>query len=541
MSEPSAAASAAAEVLASQKNKPDEADDPAVPETSATDDLSSSSSTDSDDDSNAGEEKDSPGTDGADALVKATLLKEEGNDHFKKGSWDEAARCYRRGTNRLKKVSGPDADPQVTALQLSLQTNLSMVLFKQSKFRASRDVASKALEVDPTNVKALYRRAVASRKMGDAEDAKKDLRAALVVDPSNAACKKELAAIKKQIDQANKEQKSALSKAFSSGSKSSFLYNDKEEEERRKEQERVAAEKKKQEEKAKRKKTWEDECVKRMARGDDAISFEDWEKEQDEAAKKKRKEEEAKAKAERKKAAAARKAAKAATKDEDSDDDDELTEQELASLRGYKKTKDGRTTSYFTRELSEEEKKRMGDMAPKKLDASMAAATPPLSADSSPTSGVSGSATSKWNSAGTWEEKDCTNWCQDKLKAKLQSATCDVSGLVAKITKVDELTGEGSVAMTGGKKRYIFDFHAKMTYEMNAGGESGKGIAKGVVRLPDICSTHYEDEELEVTFESWKKAPPAQSSELCIAARTQLAAALRNTVQTWVTEFNSQF
>jgi len=54
--------------------------------------------------------------------------------------------------------------------------------------------------------------------------------------------------------------------------------------------------------------------------------------------------------------------------------DDELTEKELAMFRGYKKTSDGRTTSYFTREQSEHEKALIGNIAPQRLEASAGAA-----------------------------------------------------------------------------------------------------------------------------------------------------------------------
>eukprot|EP00956_Cyclotella_meneghiniana_P040522 scaffold198162_cov30-Cyclotella_meneghiniana.AAC.1 len=37
-------------------------------------------------------------------------------------------------------------------------------------------------------------------------------------------------------------------------------------------------------------------------------------------------------------------------------------------LRGYKKTSDGRTTSYFTREQTEKEKELIGCIQPKRLE-----------------------------------------------------------------------------------------------------------------------------------------------------------------------------
>lgn len=153
---------------------------------------------------------------------------------------------------------------------------------------------------------------------------------------------------------------------------------------------------------------------------------------------------------------------------------------------------------------------------------------------------------SAWNQAGTWEEKDCTDWCKDRLKKKLLSTTTEiVSSLLAKISDVDELTGEGSVAIAGGKRRYIFDFHAKLSYEIfdRSGSDDSSPVAKGEVRIPDVCSTHYEDDELEIEFEgSWKKKPPS-SSDMAnfLAARTELAKALRSSVQSWVHEFNEHY
>merc|ERR1711991_817101 len=49
---------------------------------------------------------------------------------------------------------------------------------------------------------------------------------------------------------------------------------------------------------------------------------------------------------------------------------DEEDEKNLKDLRGYKKTSDGRTTSYFNNELDEETKSLIGNIAPKRIDPS---------------------------------------------------------------------------------------------------------------------------------------------------------------------------
>ena len=461
-------------------------------------------------------------------LLEATTLKEQGNTFFKESKLDDAARSYRKGTNLLKKLNrNNEGDPQVQALLVTLQTNLATVSFKQAKYQRSLDVATSALQLDPSNVKALYRRAVAARKVGDDDKAKQDLQLALQADPTNAPCRKELASLLKALQVAKAAQKQALQKAFSG----SGLYSDKVEAQKKLEERKAKEKKEQQELYKKRKAEWEDECVRRMSKNEPAISFEKWEKELKEAEEAKRKEEEKKrkeAEKKRKEEEQRRRAErKAASASNDSDDsDDELTEQELALMRGYKKTKDGRTTSYFTRELDDEAKAKIGDIAPKKLEP---AAPAKLKAS---TEGASA-----WNKAGTWEEKDCTKWCHDTLRARLE-ATSASGACSVEIKSVEELTGDGSVALAAGKKRFIFDFHAKLKYEVRT-NDSDEKVASGVVRLPDICSTSHE--ELEVTYEGWKTKPSASREAMAMGARASLSSALRGTVQRWVAEFNEAF
>merc|ERR1712137_1177659 len=164
----------------------------------------------------------------------------------------------------------------------------------------------------------------------------------------------------------------------------------------------------------KRKADWEDECVQRMSRGEEAISFEDYEKDlkekeeaEEKARKKLKKEQEEKEKELKRKEREERKKKEAQKKEAESDSDDELTEKELQMLRGYKKTSDGRTTSYFTREQTEDEKKLLGSIAPQRLDATPAT-TAPQKLETQSSNVSKGSA---WNNAGTWEEKDTSDWC----------------------------------------------------------------------------------------------------------------------------------
>lgn len=521
--------------------------------TSISDIAKEDDSTDDDDDDDDDKNNDPPSSDASpdDLLLRAMTHKEEGNTHFKSGDYTSATRSYRKGTNLLKKLNEANSgDEQVKVLLISLQTNLSMVCYRQKKHRMSRDVASRALEIDPLNVKALYRRAVASRAMGDADAAKDDLKAALKVDPKNVSAKKELMAIKKTLEEQKKKEKAGLQKAFSKKG-SSLLYSDKEEEEKRKLKEKKEKKILEAEAKQKRKKEWEDESVKMMYRDppETPISFDDWEKqrkqkeeEKEKARKKAKKEEERKRKDQQHKTAAAN----SNNNTNNDSDDDELTEKELAMLRGYKKTSDGRTTSYFNNEQTEHTKKLIGDFTPKRME------TP---SSPSPTASISsGGGGSAWNQSGTtWEEKDTTDWCKKTLEQCLldtttayYSTSSNDSTYVAVVKKVSDLTGDASVALVGGKKRYIYDFHASVEYEVLDDAQAC--IASGILKLPELNSaTTAEEDELEVEVLGWKKVPAGGEGaqgvlrQDAVECRTMLVQDVRKSVLRFVEKFNADF
>lgn len=507
-------------------------------------------------------------------LLEAANLKEQGNQHFSQTTTggDEkqsAIRCYRRGLHRLKKLrrGGPSADEQVQALWVTLSTNLATALWQTKQYSAAAAAATQALQVQPMHVKALYRRAVARKQLGDTDQAMADLQTALVVEPNHAACRKELRVMQQAQARAKQQQKKAYAAAFASGTGLS-LYDDKQQPPKEQptpeelEQQRRALERDKQK--------WEDECVARMARGEDAISFDDWQKEQQKKLEKERQEEQERQKAERKRLQEERRQARAAAKNNhdsssssDSDGDDEkLTEAELQALRGYKKTKDGRVTSYFTRELSPEEQAKLAaaQSGPQKLSSTTGTTSATASVAAAPTSGNAMAGPSAWNRAGTWEEKNTTEWCREHLRACLLR----VRTATTHICKVDQCTGDASVVWTQGQQRFVYDFHVTLQYAWTAESEMVADAAaadtdqdkptsttahkakraKGIVKLPDISSTSTQGEQgVEVLFESgWKRSPAtAQAQQQALADRPALQRALQDAVQQWLRDFHQQY
>jgi len=183
--------------------------------------------------------------------------------------------------------------------------------------------------------------------------------------------------------------------------------------------------------------------------------------------------------------------AKAADADEDEEDD-----LKGVNLRGYKKTSDGRTTSFFNNELDEKAKALIGDITPQAIKPSEAAAAP---------AGAAGGG-SAWNSAGTFEAKNKTEWASEKLEQMLVGVEVSLpEGMGAiKVHALKDLTGDAEVTTMRNKKKYLFDFEFTLEWR---GEIKDIGPCKGTLKYPDV--TPDCDGEYDVLFEVDKHTPPA--------------------------------
>ena len=466
-------------------------------------------------------------------LERALRLKEEGNAFFKEQKLSEAARTYRKASTSLKRISkGDSLDPQISSLALSLHNNHSMVNFKLKKWKLSKDMATLALKIDRNNVKALYRRAMAARELNDLDVAKTDLKKALKIDPENREIRKGWMALKKDYEKVEKievRRKEKLKKALSQGN--SLLYEDKEEELKKKalKKKKIKEENERMEKEDKEK--WENECVQKLANNEPAITYDEWKKEkkakEEEEQKKKKKEEELVRKKREEERRKRREQAK--TEESSSSEDDDCKK----IIRGYKKTSDGRTTSYFTREMSEHEKKLIGNITPQRLDQSN---TAPRKITSTSSSNKSESA---WNTARTWEERDTTEWCSKKLELRLSETTAMEEPYTATISKVDSVTGHASFVLANGKKRYVFDYNAELKFKVN--DHSDEEVASGKVSLIDICSSTVNSGEYDIRW-FWDKTPKGlHSDQISSLCKEKMIVAIRDSVLNFVNDFNSNY
>ena len=87
-------------------------------------------------------------------------------------------------------------------------------------------------------------------------------------------------------------------------------------------------------------------------------------------------------------------------------------------MKGYKMTSDGRKTTYFNREITEEEKVLLGDSTPKPLSSTTSSVTNSKEGSIKPV--ATSSTGSAWNTAGTWEERNVTAWAIKHVKELLK-------------------------------------------------------------------------------------------------------------------------
>jgi tetratricopeptide (TPR) repeat protein len=91
---------------------------------------------------------------------ESLVVKEKGNLYFKKGKFLKAVNCYTKSIEL----------DRTTPIPL---VNRALCYIKLNKFDLAIKDCTKALEIDPKNVKASWRRGIALRAIGQSGDAKR--------------------------------------------------------------------------------------------------------------------------------------------------------------------------------------------------------------------------------------------------------------------------------------------------------------------------------------------------------------------------------
>jgi len=131
----------------------------------------------------------------------AKSAKEEGNKYFTAGRSSLAQNRYKRALSCIEYGSFEDGfKDDVKQLKLAIFLNLAAVAVKQKSKNDIMENTKKALEIEPNNPKALYRKAQGLIITGDWEEAVKLLTLALEKkNPENKEITKELVKVKEEV------------------------------------------------------------------------------------------------------------------------------------------------------------------------------------------------------------------------------------------------------------------------------------------------------------------------------------------------------
>jgi len=116
--------------------------------------------------------------------------KAQGNDIFRTGAVFEALASYERALRLVPLVKGTPKLPgedEWSALQVSLHLNVATCRLKQARWDTALVACEAALRLDPSNAKALVRRAQAYVGQEKYEEAQRDLHDAMGLDPIGSA------------------------------------------------------------------------------------------------------------------------------------------------------------------------------------------------------------------------------------------------------------------------------------------------------------------------------------------------------------------
>ena len=204
-------------------------------------------------------------------------------------------------------------------------------------------------------------------------------------------------------------------------------------------------------------------------------------------------------------------------------------------MRGYRILEDGRKTTYFNMERTEEEKALIGDIRPKKID----------NVDQINFAAKEGA--SAWNAGATFEEREMTSWAKDWLKSNLTAISCRIEGGEAKgdasaelsVVDITDVEGDASVTFTRKKLCHIFDFSFSVKWKVKIDALT---TVEGKLFIPDFNGDLTMDEEIEAELR-WSDRSKAGPMERIIreVIMSRKEGGMRFEVEATLREFREAF
>lgn len=143
--------------------------------------------------------------------------REQGANLFKQEHWEEAQTRFVQAVAILQDIYDLKSEEITTErnkILLSCYLNIASCGIKLQRWRNAANNAAKALDIDPNNAKAYFRRGQANSQLGEFDAARQDLEKSLQLSGGDAAVKAELDALSKKVEAQKQKEKKMFSKMF---------------------------------------------------------------------------------------------------------------------------------------------------------------------------------------------------------------------------------------------------------------------------------------------------------------------------------------
>ncbi|KAK1887167.1 Peptidyl-prolyl cis-trans isomerase FKBP4 [Dissostichus eleginoides] len=149
-------------------------------------------------------------------LEQSIIVKEKGTQYFKEGKYKQASVQYKRIVSWLENESGlsEEDEKKAKALQLAANLNLAMCFLKLQEPNKALENCDKALELNPSNEKALFRRGEALFGMKEFDQAKDVFQQVLQLYPANKAAKSQVVLCQTRIKAQHEKDKRIYANMF---------------------------------------------------------------------------------------------------------------------------------------------------------------------------------------------------------------------------------------------------------------------------------------------------------------------------------------
>ena len=151
---------------------------------------------------------------------------------------------------------------------------------------------------------------------------------------------------------------------------------------------------------------------------------------------------------------------------------------------------------YFHRVLSKEDAALVGNCAPTPVNQTVF---------KQQESSASSKGASAWNSAGTWEEKNCTETAKDLFTKTIETASPFVSGdYTLTFDSIKDVSGNAQITHVRGKARYLYDFSCDIKFVVTK-EKDAEYSSKATIKASEIINdSDWDDYAFTVEF---KKSP----------------------------------